>query len=393
MRVLGRVHADSAGGKGRGVLTALFREARRYRIRLLLLLLFPLAMLLNACSRAHAHFTETVYSRHIYPVLSGVLSKFTVYIPVCVTELVLCALALGALAGIVLCVIFRRKLTLRRLAAFLLTLLCVAAAGYFLFYALWGFNYNREPLAANLGYRAAPDTKEELASAFTMEAGAVDKLLDSGKIPFQKDHTVYPKSLFAMERQTVDGYNRLAAGNKLINRNYVRPKGVLLSLPWCYTGTEGIFIPFFYEPCINTVTPPFMLPFNMSHETAHFKGFAREEEANFLAYLSAAANSDPYFQYSGHMGAIMYLSNALYETDQALWRNCFRKLDSRAVADLNYYNAYCDRFAGPVEQASQNANNSYLQSQGQPQGVLSYDEFVDLLLARNRTLGLGAGNR
>lgn len=365
----------------------LLREARRYRVRLLLLLLFPLSLLLNAFSRSHPAITESIYSRHIYPVVSGLLSKLTEYIPVCIVELLLCAIVLAVLAGIVFIVIRWRKITARAVVSVLLTLLAAVSAGCFLFFFLWGFNYNRQPLASNLGYRVQTDTKEELASAFYKEADAANQLLQSGSIHFAPDgHSVYRNGLFAMERQTIDGYNHLAAQNRLFNRNYARPKGVLLSYPWSYTGIEGIFIPFTYEACVNTVTPDFMLPFNMSHEVAHFKGFAKEDEANFIAYLSSTANSDPFFRYSGHMAAISYLSNALYETDQTLWNQSFSRLSAHAVRDLNYYNDYVKKFSGPVEKASQKVNDSYLKSQGQPQGVISYDLFVDLLLARYRTL-------
>ncbi|MDR3643885.1 MAG: DUF3810 domain-containing protein [Clostridia bacterium] len=361
---------------------------RRYALRIAPLLLFPLALVLDTLSRAHPQLTESLYSRRIYPLISRAGSLVTAFTPVCMAELMLCAAVLAALGGLVALVTHRNAVTRRRVASFVLTVLAAASACYFFFVVLWGLNYNRQPLAQNLGYKGGSVTSAELSATLTREVNAINSLLADGRIRFDaKGRSFYTGGLLNMEQQTIDGFNTLARQNSLFNRNYVCPKGVLLSLPWCYTGVEGIFIPFTFEPCVNTVTPAFMLPFNMSHETAHFKGFAKEDEANYVAYLAATANSDPYFRYSGHMAACSYLSNALYATDQALWQQSMSKLDSRAVGDFNYYNQYVERFAGPVQKASQQMNDSYLKSQGEPQGIVSYNLFVSLLAAEYRTNG------
>ncbi len=151
-----------------------------------------------------------------------------------------------------------------------------------------------------------------------------------------------------------------------------------------YTGIEGVFFPFTCEPNVNTDSPSFVLPFDTAHESAHFKGFAREDEANFIAYLADSLNPDPYFQYSAHMEAYIYVSNALYETDISKWQVISAKLDKRAIGDLRYYNEYITEHQSPAQNISTKVNDSYLKSQGQ-QGVISYDMFVNLLADKYRT--------
>lgn len=364
------------------------RALRPYAARLLFMLTAPAAAGLMAASRAHPALTERLYSRHIYPVLSNVFSRLTMFPHACMAELLLIAFVLGLPAAFVIALV-RRRATLRAFASLMATVLAVAALGYAVFVTFWGLNYNRLPLAENLHYREGTPTATELASTLGTERDAVSALLQAGRIGFSAGHSVAPGTRAQMETWVLKGYEALSAQNSLFDRSSARPKPVLLSVPWSYTGTEGIFIPFTFEPCYNTATPPFVQAFDMAHETAHFKGFAREDEANFVAYLADAANPIPYFQYAGHLIAFCYLSNALNETDAALWQKAASKLDSRAWDDINYYNAYIDRISGPVANAADQANNSYLQSQGQSQGVRSYDEFTTLLVERLRTQKAG----
>lgn len=365
---------------------AFSRLLRRFRGRLLLLLFAPLTYVLMFFAASHPLLVETVYSRHIYPVVSLVLSRLTAFTPWCMAELLIIAAVL-VLPCVVVVRAVRHRVTLHGVASAVMTVLAGAAVGYFLLEALWGLNYNRLPLAQNLGYRPGSPTVRELSGAMQSERDAVNTLIARGEVSFAHDeHSLAPQGLFGMGRLAMDGYNRLAESNRLFSRGSIRPKPVLLSLPWSYTGTEGIFIPFTYEPCYNTETPPFVMTFDMSHEMAHFKGFAREDEANFVAYLADTVNNTPYFRYAGHMMAFCYLSNALYNTDQTQWNKIAGGLDKRAKADIDFYNAYIQRFSGPVQSAANNVNDSYLKSQGETQGTVSYDLFVDLLAARYRTL-------
>jgi hypothetical protein len=254
---------------------------------------------------------------------------------------------------------------------------------------MWGLNYYRQPLATNLALKVGTPTATELSAVMNRDIEAINKLCP--EISYDKSgHSYYAGGFSAMRMQVNEGYGRLEAAvkpeDRLIDRVTAWPKGIFPSPLMSYTGTEGIFIPFTYEPSIDTDYPQFILPFTISHETAHFKGFAREDEANFLAYLACESSTDVYFQYSGHMNAVVYLSNALYDTDQKLWQQDISKLDSRADSDLNYYNDYIDKHQTQATTIANNINNSYLQSQGQP-GVVSYDNFVNLLCDEYRTHG------
>ena len=269
----------------------------------------------------------------------------------------------------------------------LLRLGAMASVLLFLFYAMWGYNYSRLPLWQNLKYQAGTPTGAELTALTADEIAKINALCP--QISYGKDGaSTYPGGFAGMRTQVNAGYGWLTAGESpsrpLIGRAVSSPKGMWFSRQLAYTSIEGIFVPFTYEPTVNTDYPLFLLPFTISHETAHLKGFAREDEANFMAYLACLSNPDIYYQYSGHMNALLYLSNALYATDKNQWTAQMARLDRRAAADIHAYDTYLQRHAGTVDRISSRVNDRYLKSQGQS-GVVSYDDFVVLLADRYRT--------
>lgn len=350
---------------------------------LLPILAFPAAFILTAVCRKNPGFTESVYSRRIYPAISFVLSKPFGVLPFSCAEILLYAVVLALLVAL-----FRLPRFIKRHRGWSAVLLPSRAAGiiacaYLLFDLLWGLNYCRMPLARNLQYRDGTTSETALAAVMKRETDAVNSLCD--KVKFSAGQSYYSGGFSGICRAVSRGYTALSGHDgTLFNANTPYPKGVLASGLMSYTGIEGIFIPFTYEPNIDFEYPQFVLPFTVAHECAHFKGFAKEEEANFVAYLADSANPDPYFRYSAHMMAYLYVSNALYATDRAEWAKQAVRLDRRAVGDFNAYNRFTSSHRSKASDLSNKVNDSYLKSQGQ-KGLVSYDLFVDLLAAQMRT--------
>ncbi len=51
------------------------------------------------------------------------------------------------------------------------------------------------------------------------------------------------------------------------------------------------------------------------------------------------------------------------------------------LRDLGERNRYWEAFEGRVQEISNSVNNSFLESQGQEKGTLSYDEVVSLIVS------------
>ena len=140
-------------------------------------------------------------------------------------------------------------------------------------------------------------------------------------------------------------------------------------------------MPFTAEANVNTHQPSLLLLSSAAHENAHSLGFAREDEANFIAYLACISSEDPSIRYSGAMLALINCGNALYKSapDKAA---ALRETYSDAVLrDIAAYNQYWDRYEGQVEEAFDSINDSYLKFNLQKSGVKSYGMMVDLMLA------------
>ena len=79
--------------------------------------------------------------------------------------------------------------------------------------------------------------------------------------------------------------------------------------------------------------------------------------------------------------AYIYCSNALYDYDAELWGETRAACSDGIRRDLEERNRYWENFEGKVQEISNNLNNSFLQSQGQESGVLSYSEVVSLIVS------------
>lgn len=356
-------------------------------LRILFLMLFPLSFLLVGIAQSHPQFIEKYLSRGLNRTITSIISKYFNLFGFSVTEIIIYCLIIFGIFTIFLLI---KRLIQRNIRGFLSILLCGAmifSTGYFSITVSFSLNYYRVPLVESLNYKTGNPTAEELADVTSSEISQINEL--SKQINYDKNGISYYDGTFDnLSSQVFNGYYNLSNKNStyqdIFGYSKPRPKPVMISPLWSYSGIAGMYVPITREANVNTDIPQFMLPFNASHESAHFRGFAREQEANFIAYLSCINNDDVYFQYSAHMSAYLYLANALYQTDQSLWKETVSKLDKSCVGDFVYYNQYLDDHSGKVQEVSNNINDSFLKSQGQA-GVITYNMFVQLLCDKYRT--------
>jgi hypothetical protein len=181
------------------------------------------------------------------------------------------------------------------------------------------------------------------------------------------------------------GYEQAGAIYPELGGRYGKPKGLLLSAPMSYLGLAGVYFPFTGEANVNMAVPDAMLPSTMSHEMAHQRGFAREDEANYIAYLTCSLNPDPDFQYSGNLLAVVISMNMLNRYDTERYTQLQEKYSKGVREDLKYYSVFLKKHESVVGQISNDVNDLYLKSNQQVDGVYSYNRMVDLLIAESRS--------
>jgi hypothetical protein len=327
---------------------------------------------------------EHAYARRLYPTVVWVLSSLSGLVRFSLAELAVGMAALGLLLRLGLAVRDAFRQGLRRSGAALLgDLVLLAGVLALSFVLLWGLNYQRQPLAVASGLDARPAAAAELAElAEALVLGANtsrDGLPEDGQGVLRA-----PDGTAGILDRTPRGFDRVAPRYPALAGRPPRPKPVFLSEAMSWLGLSGIYSPFTGEANVNTTAPIPALPFTAAHETAHQRGLAREDEANFGSYLACLAHPDPDFRYSGLLAASLHTSAALRGVDEARARDV-EALRSPAVGrDLQALREWEARHEGPVARTAEKVNDAYLKSQGAMDGVRSYGRMVDLLLAERR---------
>ena len=355
------------------------------------LLPLPAALLVQYAAGRFPAVVERWYSRVAYPPMSEALGCVAALVPFSVAE----PLLLGLLGWLCVCLARGAVLLLRRRRPLAATLkralaraLLIAGAVYGLFLVLWGLNYQRQPFAttAALDVRlAAPAELESLGARLVDEANRLRVDLPEDAAGVMRAGTG-PR----------DVLDRAAAGLSAAAKTYpvlagrcTRPKPAVASALLSWLGITGIYCPFTAEPNVNTDAPEPDLPFSASHEMAHARGFAREDEANYLGSLACRLHPDPDFRYSGTLAASAYVLAAIQEERPQAARALHERRSAAVLRDVSAISAWVGRHEGPLMRVSEGMNDRYLRSQGQEQGVASYGRVVDLLVAEERARAAG----
>lgn len=334
-------------------------------------------------------FTETVVTGGVFRALSVPYGWLMQWLPISVTELLV---VLGIPAAVVLLVIGivrvvrapQKKAALYRLLRPIAWILSVLLLLYML---LHGVNYYRRTAAELMGLEMRTHTTAELATLceyFAAQAAAARAPLgEASDGTVMAEHTL-PQLL----AEAGEGYAVLDDTYPFLWGATNRVKPVLLSHAWSYTGITGMYFPMLAEANVNIDQPLWCVPFTAAHELAHTRGFAREDECNFLAFLSCSQHPSADYRYSGYYMAYIYSINALNRLDADKAMAVAASVDDGFRRDLNAQSVYWDAFEGPVQEVSDSINSGFISSQGVPDGSYSYGRCVDLMLAWAETEGI-----
>lgn len=310
-----------------------------------------------------------------YPAASAAMlrgiSTVTGAVPFCVWEILLLLLVLW---GIISLIISICKVHIIR---WLTGVLEIAAILLLLFVAIWGLNHFGPSAADKLALNVREYTQDELYDATKYYASMADQyavqverdengdvllpefreLADTAAAEFPK----MPQPLFMNAAKTV--------------------KPLLSSHLFSYMGITGIFVDITAEPCVNKETYPVSMPFTMCHELSHSCAVAAEDDANFCAYLVCEHSSDPLLRYSGYYSAYIYCYNALYRENPTKASAVMNAACDELRHDCGCEAAYYEQFEGTVQDVAEKANDTYLKTFGEEQGVQSYGAVADMLIA------------
>lgn len=361
----------------------LFRYKRIYILGLL-----PASFGLTTLAKYSDFFAEEIFALRIYKGISQIISTITGLIPISLAELLVIGLPIALIFIItryIISLIKNKENRRNRILKGILNLACVGSIVLFLFTILAGINYYRYPFSyySNLEIReSSVQELYELTESLAIQANQFRELT----VKEDRDGVFQLSvSIYELADQASDAMKTLSTKYPVLSGSYGSPKPVLLSSLMSNTEITGVFFPFTMEANVNVHVPDYSIPATMLHELAHLRGFMREDEANFIAYLAGMESDSPEFQYSSTMLALIISGNALYAQNADLYFRIREQYSEQVLKDIRANSEYWSRYEDTVVSTISNKiNDSYLKANDQADGVKSYGRMLDLLLAKYR---------
>ena len=311
-----------------------------------------------------------------------ILAKITGWFPFSLAECLLVCIPVFTLAYIIASsVSSRRDGSDRNFYRWVRPMLILVMVLLLLFFAAFGPAYGRYTLSKNLGLEQAAVSADELFdTALSVSSGAID-VLDNVKFD-SSGASIMPYDYNTLVEKVNDAFEKHAEKAEYISHFDSTPKAIALSEPMTYTHISGVYTFMTGEANINTNYPDFLMPFTMAHEMAHQRGIAREDEANFVAFLVCIGSNDDYIRYSGYANMANYLNSALSKADKDKYRTFYlnylpEELQKEFIAYSDFFDKYRDSVAADISGA---INDAYLQANNTA-GTASYGLVVDLAVA------------
>lgn len=309
-----------------------------------------------------------------------VLAHLTSFLPFSLAEF--CLYLTPLLIVLIAVVAYRRHSDSTR--AFLRYFVCILSFFsilFSLFVFSFGTGYRTTPLPERMGFETGEIGAKELTETTRLLIEKMNSAAD-GVLFGENGFSVMPYSLSEMNDKLLAAYDIVCAEYPFVQRMRSRVKPVLASKLMSYTHITGVYSYYTGEANLNTYFPDYTLPFTAAHELAHQRGIAREEEANFVAFLVTSASSDPYLQYSAWRNLFEYVASALAATDANAYKELYATVDARIVSELVAYREFFKPFSDSAASAvSDKLNDTYLKLHGSEAGSGSYGLVTELAVA------------
>ncbi len=317
-------------------------------------------------------FVELIYYKGIYPLIAISNRWFFSFFSFSIGDILYVIVLLYLLF-----LFFKLILQYKNIKTNFLSLSRFLLLIVWLFYLSWGFNYFRPKLSDTLKLNAKDYQLNEL-----IKLGEIMK--DSANFyhsRLSRNDTLPVVVTYGVEhilRNTPMGYKKISG---YLGQSYRFPviKTSLLSKMISYLHVTGYLNPFTGEAQVNKYYPKFALPFVASHEVAHQMGYAPEDEANFLGFISAVNNPDPYFKYSGYSAALYYVLIELKKYAPEEYKKIMKELHKGII--YNYKEEYRFYKQHQTNYDTSKIYDSYLKLNKQKAGIKSYNEMLRLLVS------------
>jgi len=333
----------------------------------------------------YPEWVEKNYALGVYPVISKTQRLLFGWIPFSLGDVFYAFLILVILFKTFqfFKLLFRKKLSrvyfitgLQQLIFFFLFL-------YVVFNLLWGLNYNRSGIAAQLKLEVKPYAINDLDTLTGILEDRLNRFSDSVN-PSKRKLLKKKKNLF---QESFEAYKSAAIRFSFLKYKNLSVKPSIFSYAGNILGFQGYYNPFSGEGQVNTTIPAFLEPYVATHEMAHQLGYAKENEANFVAFLACRSSSSNEFRYSLYFNMYLYAIGELYVRDSIKAKQYQEKLSPQVIDDIKTLRSFYKKYKNPVEPVIMWFYGHYLKANNQPAGKLTYDEVVLWMIAYYKKFG------
>lgn len=332
--------------------------------------------LISCASRSFSDF----FNLYISSFFRALLAKLTNVFPFSIAEAII--IFLPVLVALILILSIKAvKTSDKKGIRYICGLLAITTMFYTLFVFCFATAYKGSTLEEKLSINRRKVSTEELYNTASLLLDKTEESIDGVTFKYAGE-SVMPYTLSEMSRKLNDAYEKACDKYPFISRLRSNVKFIVLSEPMTYTHISGVYTYYTGEANINTNFPDYSLPYTAAHELSHQRGIAREDEANFMAFLICMESDDPYIVYSGYMNLFEYVFTALYSADSELYYKLLDTMDLRIRYEMISYSKFFDKYRKSVaSEVSGAVNDTFLKAQGQTEGTKSYGRVVDLAVA------------
>ena len=263
---------------------------------------------------------------------------------------------------------------------YLFTLIGVVLILFSTYVLSLGIAYSTTPLSSRLDLPSVEVTEDNLydtAKILLNEANALAEKLEfdgSGS-------AIMPYSMGELSEKISAAYSAVAEKYDFIPDFSSRVKPIATKDAMSHLHILGIYSYFTGEANINVHYPDFNIPYTTAHEFAHQRGIARENEANFIAFLVCLESDDDFIRYSGYVRLYDYVASSLYKTNKDRYYDILDEMSDAVRGELIADSEVYKRFAGNwLGELSNKMNDLYLKANG-TEGEISYGLVTRLAVA------------
>lgn len=313
------------------------------KVAIILAVFFPVQVILIKILSGYPHFVEMWYSNGIYPFTSALLRRGLGLLPFSLGDFLYTLLVIMLIRWLVI----RIQQRFRNPSRWIVNSIASISVLYFCFNLFWGFNYYRLPLHKTLEIDNDYTTEEliELTKDLIATSNDIHFLItrdDSLKVEI-------PYSKTELLEYSVEGYRTIEDDFPELDYEVPSLKRSLYSIPLTYMGFNGYLNPLTNEGQVNTQIVPYKIPTTTSHEIGHQLGFAKENEANFLACLTTMNHPDKYFRYSGYTFALSYCLSELSRRDPELTTELVKTINFGILENYREVREFWESHTNPFE--------------------------------------------